>query len=91
MTFDFAFVDGSHRFENVFLDLVFWGRLLTAEATVFVDDTHLPSDTHAVGYCTSNLGWTAETAETEGEETWSALRTGPPELLHRPFDEFTPW
>ena len=90
-TFDFAFVDGSHRFENVFLDLVFCARLLTAGATVFVDDTHLPSVAHAVGYCTSNLGWVVETTEAEADETWSVLRTGPADLLRRGYSEFTPW
>jgi predicted O-methyltransferase YrrM len=90
-TFDFAFVDGSHRFENVFLDLVFCGRLLTEAATVFVDDSHMPSVSHAIAYCTSNLGWSVESSGTEAEERWSVLRTGPRERLSRSFTEFTPW
>jgi len=90
-TFDFAFVDGSHRFENVFLDLIFCGRLLTEGATVFADDTHLPSVSHAVGYCTSNLGWTVESTGTEADETWSVMRTGPRERWQRGFDDFTAW
>jgi predicted O-methyltransferase YrrM len=90
-TFDFAFVDGSHRFENVFLDLIFCGRLLAEGSTVFADDAHMPSVAHAVGYCTSNLGWTVESTGVEGDESWSVLRTGPKERLQRGFDEFTPW
>jgi len=89
--FDFAFVDGSHRFENVFLDLVFCARLLTENATVFVDDTQLPAVAHAVGFCTSNLGWTVEETGTEAEEVWTVLRTGPAQRLDRPFSEFIPW
>ena len=90
-TFDFAFVDGSHRFENVFLDLIFCGRLLTEGATVFVDDTHLPPVAHSVAYCTSNLGWSVESTGTEAEEVWTVLRTGPAERLRRPFTDFAAW
>jgi predicted O-methyltransferase YrrM len=90
-TFDFAFVDGSHRFENVFLDLVFCGRLLTEGATVVADDTHMPPVAHAIAYCTTNLGWTVEATEAEAGEIWSVLRTGPAELPRRPFTEFTLW
>jgi predicted O-methyltransferase YrrM len=40
--FDLAFVDGNHRFEAVFLDLIYAARLLEERAIVFVDDTQLP-------------------------------------------------
>ena len=90
--FDFAFVDGSHRFENVFLDLVFCGRLLGEGDPVFVDDTHDRAVSHAVAYCTSNLGWTVqETGEEGADQAWTILRTGPRALLERPYTEFTPW
>src|SRR5207248_1052002 len=39
-SFDFAFVDGNHRFDRVFLDLAYVGRLLHPGAVVFVDDLH---------------------------------------------------
>ena len=35
--FDLAFVDGNHRFDGVFLDLVYLGRLLRKGAVVFLE------------------------------------------------------
>jgi predicted O-methyltransferase YrrM len=54
--FDLAFIDGNHRFEAVFLDLIYSGRLLKERGCVFVDDVQLPGPTHAVGFCIANLG-----------------------------------
>jgi predicted O-methyltransferase YrrM len=36
--FDFAFVDGDHRFDGVLLDLVYLGRLVRRGGAVVVDD-----------------------------------------------------
>src|SRR5438445_4923152 len=63
-TFDLAFVDGNHRFDCVFLDLVYLGRLLTPGAVVFVDDYQLPSVAHAASFSVTNLGWTLEQLST---------------------------
>src|SRR5918997_5910895 len=46
--FDFAFVDGDHRFEGVFLDLYFMPRLVKPGALVVVDDMWMPSVRTAV-------------------------------------------
>ena len=54
--FDFAFIDGSHLFENVFLDLIFAGRLVHSGGIVFVDDYQLPAIARAVSFCSTNLG-----------------------------------
>ncbi len=90
--FDFAFIDGSHRFENVFLDLVFCGRLLQEGDVVFVDDTHHPPVAHAVAFCTSQLGWTVEEEGEDGpSEAWTVLRNGPAERLTRRFTDFARW
>ncbi|HSC51536.1 MAG TPA: class I SAM-dependent methyltransferase [Gaiellaceae bacterium] len=86
--FDLAFVDGNHRFEGVFLDLVYCGRLLSAGAVVFADDMQLPAVRRATGFCIANLGWTVEDEGREGEHEWVVLRTGPPEAYDRPFDSF---
>jgi predicted O-methyltransferase YrrM len=87
--FDFAFLDGNHRFEGVFLDLIYSGRLLKPGGIVFADDAQLPAVKKAIGFCVGNLGWIVED---EGRETdvheWVVLRTGPSELLQRPFDRF---
>ena len=86
--FDLAFIDGNHRFEGVFLDLVYSGRLLKEGGVVFVDDVQLPAVRRAVGFCVANLGWTAEDAAKEGEHEWQVLRTGTHEVFFRPFDQF---
>ena len=86
--FDLAFIDGNHRFEGVFLDLVYSGRLLRPGAVVFADDMQLPAVRRATAFCIANLGWTAEDSGREGEHEWAVLRSGPPEAYDRPFDSF---
>jgi predicted O-methyltransferase YrrM len=58
--FDFAFVDGDHRFEGVFLDLYFMTRLVKPGGLVVVDDMWMPSVRTAVAYVERNLGVTLE-------------------------------
>jgi predicted O-methyltransferase YrrM len=88
-SFDLAFVDGNHRFEAVFLDLVYMGRLLPEGAIVFVDDTQLPAIQRAVEFCVGNLAWQVEGAGREGgAHEWLVLRTGPRDRYDRPFAEF---
>ena len=84
--FDLAFVDGNHRFEGVFLDLVYCGKLLRPGAVVFVDDMQLPAVRRAARFCVSNLGWTIEDEGREDEHEWVVLRTGSPDGFHRPFE-----
>ena len=85
--FDLAFVDGNHRFEAVFLDLVYCGRLLEERRIVFVDDMQLPGIRRAVGFCVANLGWTVEDEGAEGVHRWVVGRTGPREAFRRPYDQ----
>jgi predicted O-methyltransferase YrrM len=87
-SFDLAFIDANHRFEGVFLDLVYCGKLLSWGAVVFVDDMQLPAVRKAVQFCVSNLGWTIEDEGREDEHEWIVLRTGSPDAFHRPFDSF---
>lgn len=87
-SFDLAFIDGNHRFEGVFLDLVYCGKLLGAGAVVFVDDLQLPAVRRAVDFCLANLGWTAEDEGREDQHEWLVLRTGSPDAFDRPFDSF---
>jgi predicted O-methyltransferase YrrM len=54
--FDFAFVDGDHRFEGVFLDLYFMTRLVRPGGLVVVDDTWMPAVRLALAYVERNLG-----------------------------------
>jgi predicted O-methyltransferase YrrM len=87
-TFDLAFVDGNHRFEGVFLDLIYLGRLVRGGGVVFIDDFQLPSVARATRYCTTNLEWTLE-EESRADELhhWAVLRT-PVAPVERDYDEF---
>ena len=86
--FDLAFLDGNHRFEGVFLDLVYAGRLLEEGGIVFADDAQLPGVRRAVDFCVANLGWTVEDEGAEGDvHEWVVLRTGSPDAFMRPFWE----
>ena len=87
-TFDLAFVDGNHRFDGVFLDLVYLGRLVRGGGIVFADDYQLPSVTCAVSFCTTNLDWEIEQVSTEDAlHHWAVLRT-PVAPRERRFDHF---
>jgi predicted O-methyltransferase YrrM len=84
--FDLAFVDGNHRFDGVFLDLVYLGRLLPRGAVVFLDDYQLPAVARAASFCLRNLDWTLEeVSPADALHQWAVLRTSiaPDE---RPFD-----
>jgi predicted O-methyltransferase YrrM len=86
--FDLAFVDGNHRFDGVFLDLVYLGRLVRGGGIVFLDDYQLPAVARAVSFCTTNLGWTLEEVSPPDElHRWAVLRT-PAAPLERRFDHF---
>ena len=87
--FDLAFIDANHRFEGVFLDLYYCGRLLEEGRVVFLDDVQLPGVRRAVEFFLANLGWTRADGGAEGgEHEWAVLRTGPADALLRPFAEF---
>ena len=86
--FDLAVLDGNHRFDAVFVDLYYLGRLLRPGGIVFVDDYHLPGIARAVSFFLTNLGWSAEEVSTaEDRHHWAVLRTSAqPDT--RPFDYF---
>ncbi|KOV21675.1 hypothetical protein ADK58_30640 [Streptomyces sp. XY152] len=54
---DAAFVDGSHHFHNVFVDLHFLGEIVRPGGIVLLDDLWWPSVGAAVAYFETNLGW----------------------------------
>lgn len=75
-SFDFAFVDGNHRFDGVFLDLIYLGRLVRPGGVLFLDDYQLPAIARAVSFCLTNLGWTLEeTSADDDRHHWAVLRT----------------
>jgi predicted O-methyltransferase YrrM len=56
---DAAFVDGSHRFHEVFVDLYFLRKIVRPGGLIVLDDNWAPSVRSAVHYYEQNLGWTA--------------------------------
>lgn len=55
---DAAFVDGSHRYHEVFVDLYFLRKIVRPGGLVVLDDDWTPSVRAAVRYYERNLGWT---------------------------------
>ena len=60
--FDLGFIDGNHRFDGVFLDLFYLGRLIRKGGILILDDYNLPGIRRAVSFFLTNLGWTVEEA-----------------------------
>ena len=85
---DLVFLDGNHRFEAVFVDLFYSGRLLSDGGIVFVDDTQLPGVRRAVDFYVASLGWATEDQGKEGSHEWLVVRTGPREAFFRPYAAF---
>jgi predicted O-methyltransferase YrrM len=56
-TVDAAFVDGSHRFHEVFVDLYFLRKLIRPGGLIILDDAEWPSVATALRYFDLNLGW----------------------------------
>ena len=54
---DAAFVDGSHRFHEVFVDLYFLRKLVRPGGLIVLDDVCWPAVGAAVSYFDVNLGW----------------------------------
>ncbi|GIJ46049.1 hypothetical protein Val02_29350 [Virgisporangium aliadipatigenens] len=57
-TADAAFVDGSHRFHEVFVDLYYLRKIVRPGGLVVADDDWAPSVHTALRYYVEHLGWT---------------------------------
>lgn len=60
---DAAFVDGSHIFHNVFVDLAFLRELVRPGGLIILDDCQWPSVATAVRYFEVNAGWRPEASD----------------------------
>ena len=86
--FDLAFVDGSHFFDRVFLDLIYLSRLVKHGGIIIADDYQVPSVARAVSFCLSNLSWKLEEVSSPDQHhQWVVLRT-PREPIRRSFPHF---
>jgi predicted O-methyltransferase YrrM len=59
VTADAAFVDGSHRFHDVFVDLYYLRKIVKPGGLIILDDDYHPSVRAAVRYYERDLGFTA--------------------------------
>lgn len=57
---DAAFVDGSHIFHNVFVDLTFLGEIVRPGGVIVLDDCDWLSVATAVDYFEKNAGWSPQ-------------------------------
>lgn len=83
---DAAFVDGSHRFHEVFVDLYFLRKLVRPGGLIVLDDVEWPSVGGALAYFDRNLGWRPVDL---GRRL--AGRRLPEELVEPSFTDFKPF
>jgi predicted O-methyltransferase YrrM len=86
LTADAAFVDGSHRFHEVFVDLYFLRKLVRPRGLIILDDVGLPSVATAIRYFDLNLGW--QPVSLAGRLT---ARRMPDEPFEPTFTDFKPF
>ena len=86
VTVDAAFVDGSHRFHEVFVDLYFVRKLVRPGGLIVLDDAEWPSVATALRYFDLNLGWQPVTIA--GRLT---ARRVPEEFSEPDFTDFRPF
>jgi len=83
---DAAFVDGSHRFHEVFVDLYFLRKLVRPSGLIILDDAEWPSVAAALRYFDLNLGW--QPVDIAGRLTARRL---PNEIVEPVFTDFKPF
>jgi predicted O-methyltransferase YrrM len=97
-TADAAFVDGSHRFHEVFVDLYFLRKIVRPGGIIILDDHWWPSVRTAQHYYETNMGWQVMRGvlddvtvdEATGRPRMQALRLPDPSF-EPSFDEFHPF
>jgi hypothetical protein len=85
---DAAFVDGSHIFHNVFVDLYFLREVVRPGGLVALDDCHWPSVSTALDYFVVNTGWRQVAVPTPSR--LRAFRL-PAERVEPNFEDFKPF
>lgn len=85
---DAAFVDGSHIFHNVFVDLYFLRELVRPGGLIVLDDCQWPSVATAVRYFAINTGWQPETI---GQPTRLRAFRSPDPRVEPSFEDFKPF
>lgn len=87
-SFDAAFVDGSHKFHNVFVDLYYLQRLVLPGGLIVLDDCNWTTVATAVDYFVQNMQW--HRAHIEAQTRLAAFQLPDPPA-DPPFDRFRPF
>lgn len=85
---DAAFVDGSHMFHNVFVDLYFLSELVRPGGLIVLDDCSWPTVDTAVSYFELNADWQLERGD---QETRLRAYRLPVSRVESDFDDFKPF
>jgi predicted O-methyltransferase YrrM len=85
---DAAFVDGSHVFHNVFVDLSFLREVVRPGGLIVLDDCQWPSVASAVRYFELNTGWKSEQI---GRQTRLRAFRLPDPRVEPSFEDFRPF
>jgi predicted O-methyltransferase YrrM len=88
-TAEAAFVDGSHRFHEVFVDRYFLRRIVRPGGVVVLDDHWWPSVGTAARYFEVNLGWRTVPGVFDGARLRALRLPDPP--FEPPFERFQPF
>jgi predicted O-methyltransferase YrrM len=83
---DVAFVDGSHRFHEVFVDLYYLRKLVRPGGLIVLDDAEWPSVGAALRYFDVNLGWRREPIPGRLQ-----ARRLPAGVVEPPFEDYKPF
>jgi hypothetical protein len=83
---DGAFVDGSHDFHNVFVDLFFLSELVRPGGLVIIDDHHWPSVATAARYSRTTPAGRQNLSIKRRDCARTACRTPKPNQASRPFN-----
>ena len=90
MSADAAFVDGSHVFHNVFIDLYYLHMIVRPGGLVILDDYWWPGVAMAARYFETNLGWQPHAITNSTPGRLRALRLPDPPVMPG-FKELTPF
>lgn len=89
--FDAIVVDGDHRFESVFMDLLFTSRLVRPGGAIIVDDLWMPSVRAALEYFTTNVGLVREDRKQDKDASNFAVLRVPEQFPKRTWDHYIPF
>jgi predicted O-methyltransferase YrrM len=89
-TADAAFVDGSHRFHEVFVDLYFLRKVVRPGGIIVLDDHWWPSVRTAAHYFEINMGWRVIPGVFEGGTIDEATGRPRAQALRLPDPPFEP-